>query len=107
MYRRLDHLNGSVIAHVDSLVGGEGNLRETEGAGVRVFGGADDLEDGHHGEGHVWRTVVGAAGAEAHVHVEEGGGMALEPAGLEGDGAAADGPEGAVCCCGHSAAWGC
>jgi len=32
--------------------------------------------------------------------------MALEPAGLESDGAAGNGPCGTVCSCAHAAAWG-
>lgn len=63
------------------------------------------MEDGHHGEGHVGWSVVGPVGAESEVHVEECGGVALEPAGLQRDCSAGDGPECAVGCCGHAAAW--
>ena len=65
------------------------------------------MEDGDHGEGHVGWSAVGPVGAESEIHVEEGGGVALEPAWLKGDGSAGCGPEGAVRCCWHAAAcWG-
>jgi len=63
------------------------------------------LKDGNHREGHVGWSASWSGGAKSEVHVEECGGVALEPAGLEGDGAASYGPEGAVCGCGHAAAW--
>lgn len=64
------------------------------------------MHDGGHGERHVRGTVVGTIGAESEIKVEEGGGVALEPAGLDGDGAAVDGPESAVGGGAHAAAWG-
>ena len=99
MHRRLDDLNGCLVAGLNGGVGREGHLRQTDGAWVGVPGGADDLEGRHHVEGHVERDL-----AEAHVDVEEGGGVALEPAGLDGDGAAADGPFGSIGGGGHTAA---
>ena len=87
MDRRLDHLNGGIPADHGGIIRGQRHLRQTEGAGVRLAGGAGDLEDGLHGQRH-----VGWEGAVAQVDVEEGGGVALEPAGLDGDGAARDGP---------------
>jgi hypothetical protein len=106
MNSRLHHLDRRIVPNVRrGYSAREGYLREAEGARVGILRGADDLEDGHEGEGHVWWAVVGAAGAEAHVHVEEGCCMSLEPARLEGDGAALDGPGGAVCGCAHAAAW--
>lgn len=52
------------------------------------------------------RVVEGLV-AVAHVYVEEGERVAGEPAGLETDCAAANGPFGAVCGSGHAAAYEC
>lgn len=57
-----------------------------------LVAGAGDLEDLLHREG-----VVERDGALAEVDVEEGGGVAGEPAGLDTDGATGDGPEGSIC----------
>lgn len=76
-------------------------MGQAECARVWVLCGPCDLEGGHHVEGHVERHL-----AEAHIDVEEGGGVTLEPAGLDGEGAASDGPFGAVVGHGHTAAWG-
>lgn len=92
MHRQLDDLDGSVVARLDVHVGGEGHLREADGAGVGRLAGAEDLEGRDHGVGHVGRAAVGNAvgtlGAEAHVDVDEGCRMPGEPAWLECDGAA-------------------
>jgi hypothetical protein len=105
MKRRLHDLNRRIIPDIDRRVRREGHLWEAESARVRVLVGPDDLEYAGHGEGHVGGTAAGTVGAEAEIDVEEGGGMALEPAGLYGDGAAFEGPQGAVGGCGHAAAW--
>lgn len=102
---RLYDLDGRVVAYLHGGVCWERDLWQTEGAGVGPLAGTGDLKDGHHGEGHVGGAAVGAVGAEAKVDVEEGGGVALEPAGLDGDGAAGYGPEGAVARGAHAAAW--
>ena len=95
----LDDLDGGVVADVDARVDGQRHLRQAEGARVGFGGGADDLEGRHHRVRHVERH-----GAVAHVDVEEGGRVSGEPAWLDGDGAAFDGPERAVCRGGHAAA---
>lgn len=59
------------------------------------------MEHGQHGV-----AVVKGLVAETHVDVEEGEGVAGEPARLDGDGAAFEGPFCAVGGCGHAAAWG-
>ena len=91
MQRGFNHLDGSVVADFDGRVDGEGHLREAECARVGVLGRADELDAVEHGVGH-----VRGHGAETHVDVDVGGGVALEPARLEGDGAAFYGPFGAV-----------
>lgn len=49
---------------------------------------------------HVWRCFT-----ETQVYVDEGRGVALEPARLERHGAATDRPFGSVCGRGHSATY--
>lgn len=106
MYGRLHDLDRCIIPHVWCWYAAwQRDLRETDRAWVRVLGWTDDLEDGYHGEGHVGWSVIGTVRAKAHVHVEEGGSVTLEPSGLEGDGAAVYGPVGAICCGAHAAAW--
>lgn len=106
MHGQLHDLDGGVIARLDGHVGGQGHLREADRARVGVLGGPQDLEGRDHGEAHVPGPAVGPVGAEAHVDIQESRGVALEPARLEGDGAACRGPVGAVCCCWVAAAWG-
>lgn len=105
MHSKLNNLNSSIIARLNSRVGGQRDLRKADGARVRVLAGPEDLEGRHHGEAHVPGPIVGPVGAEAHVDVEEGRGVALEPARLEGEGAACRGPVCAVCCCWVATAW--
>lgn len=92
MLRRLHHLNGCIIAYLRRVIRRQGHLREAEAAVVLLVRRAEDLEDLLHGEG-----VVLWNGAFAQVDVEEGGGVAGEPAGLDADGAAGDGPQCSVC----------
>lgn len=99
MHSKLNNLNGSIITRLNGRVGRERDLRQADGSRVGVLAGPQDLEGRNHGEAHVPGPVVGAVGAEAHVDVEEGRGVALEPARLEGEGAARRGPVCAVCCC--------
>jgi len=80
-------------------------LRQADRAGVRVLARPNDLEDRNHGEGHVGRSIVRSVGAEAQIDVDEGSGVALEPAWLESDSTTGYGPLGAVGCCWHAAAW--
>lgn len=99
VHGELDHLDGGVVAGLDGRVARQRHLGQADGARVGVLAGAENLEGRHHGEAHVLGTAAGAVGAEAHVDVEEGRGVALEPAWLEGDGAACCGPVSPVCCC--------
>lgn len=105
MYGRLHDLDRRVVAHARARVGGKRHLRQAEGARIWVLARADDLEDGHHGEGHVGRPMVGPVGAETEVDVEEGRSVPVKPTWLQGDGAASCGPEGAVGGGAHAAAW--
>ncbi len=107
---QLDELDRRVVARLDGGVGWERDLGQADGAWVGVLGGADDLEGRDHGVAHVGRPMevvveIRPFVAEAQVDEDEGRGVALEPARLESDGAAGRGPEGAVGCCGHAAAW--
>ena len=101
MLGRLNDLDRRMITHLDTRVGWEGHLWEAPSARVGFVGGADELDAVHHDIRHVGRD-----GAEAHVDVDEGRGVAGEPAGLEGEGAAGYGPFGAVGRGGHATAWG-
>lgn len=101
MHRGLNYLNRRIRAQDGRIIRRQRHLRQTNRARVGLLGGPGDLEDGDHGQGEVLRH-----GAFAQVDVHVGGGVALEPAGLQGDGAAGDGPERAVGREGHAAAWG-
>lgn len=105
MLRNLHDLDRCVVARRYGGVGWQGHLGQTHGARVRVRAGADDLEGRDHGEAHVFGAAVGSIGAEAQVDVQEGCLVALEPARLEGDGAALSGPVCSVCGCWITAAW--
>jgi len=97
--RGLNDLDCGVVAHVDRQVGWYGDLWQADRARVGLGRGANDLEGRNHDVRHVrWNC------SQAQVHVDEGRGVALEPAWLDGDGAAADGPFGAIRGGGHSAA---
>jgi hypothetical protein len=90
--RQLDDLDGRKVTGADGDVGGRRDLRQADGARVRVARGPEDAELGNHGQAHVQRAVIGAVGAEAEVDEDLRLGVALEPAGLEGDGTACRGP---------------
>ena len=97
----LDDLDGRIISRLDSHVGRQRDLRQTEA--VARIGGvarADDLEDGQHGQ-----RVVDGHVAEPEVDVDERMLVPGEPAGLHGDGAAGRGPFCAVAGDVHAAAW--
>lgn len=92
MNSHLHNLNRRIIPHIHRRIRWKRHLRETKRSRVWILRGSNDLEDGHHGERHVGWSLVGTGGAEAEVYVEECCGVALEPAGLECDGAACCGP---------------
>lgn len=93
MNRHLDDLNGDIVADIESLVHRQRDLRQAESARIRVPRWSGDLKGWDHGVGGVedlgWVEFVPK---DSHIDVEEGGGMALEPAGLYGDCTAFDGP---------------
>jgi hypothetical protein len=99
VHRRLNNLDRRLVAHVHRRVRRQRHLRQAERARVRIPRRPDDLEGGHHVEGHVEGGL-----AEAQVDVDEGACVALEPAGLDCYGAAFQGPFGAVLRGGHAAA---
>lgn len=106
MLGQLDDLDRRVVAGVHDGIGGERDLRQADGARVGALGGAEQAKGRHHGERHVLGPVVGPVGAEAQVYVDGGLVVALEPAGLEGEGAAERRPEGSVARGAHAAALG-
>jgi hypothetical protein len=95
MLRRLNDLNRCIVADTRRVVRRQWHLRKTKGAVVLHVRGPYD------GVAVVERLV-----AVAHVEVELGKGMAGEPAGLDRDGTAFEGPFGAVAGHGHAAACG-
>lgn len=88
MDSHLHDLNRRIIAHIHRGIRRQRHLRQTERPWVWILGGSNDLEDGYHWEGHVGWSLVGTAGAESEVYVEECCCVALEPSGLDSDGAA-------------------
>lgn len=105
MLGQLDYLDGGQITGFDARVCGQRYLRQANGARVRVVRRALDGEGVNHGVGHVFGAVVRPVGAEAEVDVDDGRGMASEPAWLEGEGAARGGPVCAVLGGSYAAAW--
>lgn len=99
VHGNLNDLDRGVVARLDGRVGGQRHLGQAHGARVGVLGRPEDLDRADHGEAHVLRAAVRAIRAEAQVHVHEGRRVALEPARLEGDGAACGGPVCPICCC--------
>ena len=104
MHRNLHNLNCRQITRLNRMIRRQRDLGQANRAWVRSLTRPCDLENGDEGEGEVVWTVVGTVDAEAHVDVHEGCGVPLEPAGLQGDGATADGPGCAVAGGGHTAA---
>lgn len=78
---------------------------QAECAWVWAFAGPGDLEGWYHHEGPVCWASISSIGAPAKIDVEECGGMPLEPAGLDGNGAAEEWPFRAVLGQFESAAW--
>jgi len=104
VHGQLDYLDRRVVARLDRHVGRQRYLRQTQGAGVGVLARSENLEGRHDRETHVAGTAVGAVSSQTHVDIEESGGVALEPARLEGDGTADGRPVRPVLCKGHPAA---
>lgn len=103
MLRDFNDLQRDVVADLQAQVRGHADLRDAEGARVHVVGWPDDLEGVHDRVRHVGgRDVAGAV--DADVDVDKGEAVAGEPAGLDVQTAAVDGPLGAVCGEGHAAA---
>lgn len=87
-----NHLDRRVVSYVGLVGCRQRHLGEADTqTRVRVVGGPLDGDGGHHDFGH-----VGGDGAVAHVDVEGGEKVALEPARLEGNGATLKGPVCAV-----------
>lgn len=93
----LDQLNCGIVARADGDIGRQGHLGQTHGTGVRVIGRADDLEGWDNRVAHVVGDFT-----EAEVDIDQGSGVAWEPARLEGDSTTADGPLGTVGRPGHT-----
>lgn len=100
MQRNLNHLNRRIVPRLDGKVCRQRQVRQTESSWVRIPARADNLEDGCDGEGEVLRVV-----AQVHVDVEEGRWVAGVPAGDDAEGAAANGPFGAVLADGETSTW--
>lgn len=88
----LHNLNRSQITGLDTDVGGQWYLRQADSSRVRIIRRTGNLEGRHHWVAHVLGNL-----AEANVDVYQGRRMAREPARLQSDGAATDGPVSAVC----------
>ena len=99
MFRRLHDLNGRQVARLDADVGRQRHLRQTDSSRVGVVRGTGDLEGGNDRVAHVLGDF-----AEANVDIEQGRRVAWEPARLDSDGTATDGPVGAILRSGHSTA---
>ena len=100
MLRSLNNLNGRIVAYDSREVGRERYLRQTDAAVVQKIVGPRDAEHGLHDE-----RVIQRDGAFAQVDVDEGVGVAVEPAWLHADGSTCYGPLGAVFGHGHAATW--
>lgn len=100
MLCRLDDLDRRIVADFGRIIRRQRHLGKTERAIVLLIRRSHDLERGQHGVGVVERLV-----SVAHVDVDKSEGVAREPAGLDGNSAALQGPFGAVLGHGHAAAW--
>lgn len=100
VHRRLNNLDRRIIARLNCRIYRQRHLWQTERSRVRIPARPHDLECRNHRVGH-----VDGDGAVAEIDIEEGSGVALKPAGLDGDGAAANGPERAILRGRHAAAW--
>ncbi len=92
-------MDGRIVADVEGDVGRQRDLRQADCARIHDVGGASDLEYRHHGV-----RVVEGLGTKTQVDVDKGRLVSDEPAGLEGKGAASDGPFGPVLRYGKTAA---
>ncbi len=99
MFRRFYDLNGRHITGLDTDIGRQRHLGQTDSSWVRVVRGTGDLEGRNDGVAHVFGDL-----AEANVDIDQGRRVAWEPARLESDGAATDGPVGAILRSGHATA---
>lgn len=99
MLGRLNQLDCGVVTRADGDIGRQRHLWQTHSPGVRIVGRADDEEGRDDGVAHIFRDF-----AEAEIDVDQGSGMAWEPARLEGDSTAADGPLSSVGRPGHTTA---
>lgn len=99
MFRRFHDLNGRHVTGLDTDIGRQRHLRQTDSSRVGVVRGTGDLEGGNDRVAHVLGDL-----AEANVDIEQGRRVAWEPARLESDGAATDGPVGAILRSGHATA---
>jgi hypothetical protein len=88
MHGDFDNLNSGIVTGLDVGAGRQRDLRDAHGAGVWVLARSKELKERHHWIGHVRRAIVWAIRSKAQINVEEGLSMALEPARLEGYGAA-------------------
>ena len=91
MLRRLNNLDRSVLSHNGCVVHRQWHLGDTYASVVEHVRWTDDPKDGLHGE-----RVIFWDGANTEVDVEEGVGVALEPAWLNTDGTTAYRPFGSV-----------
>lgn len=84
-------LDRRVVANVDGDVGRERNLREADCSWVRIVRWTDDLERGNHRVAHVRRDS-----SQSQVDVDQCRLVSLEPAWLERDRSATNGPFGSI-----------
>lgn len=96
MRRQLHDLDRRIVARLDSKVGRHLHLRQAQRPRVGPVRRAQQLPRGLEVVGEVQRSSVGPVRVQPDVDIQEGGGVAGEPAGLEGDGAACRGPVGPV-----------
>jgi hypothetical protein len=89
----LNELNRCIVAHLQIGASWQRNLWQAHGARIGVLVGTKDLEWRYEGVAHVRWTTIPSLIPKAHVDVKEGRCVALEPAWLKGNGAAADGPK--------------
>lgn len=87
MLGRLNDLDRSMIAWAHADVGRQRDLWQADRARIRVIGRAVDLEGRDHGVAH-----IRGHRSQTQVDVDERCRMTLEPARLESDRTAADGP---------------
>lgn len=92
MLCQFNNLNSRLVSRLETNVGGQRNLRNTDCAWIGVVRRTNDLEGMNHRIGHVQWSAIWAVGPEAEVHMNNSDGMASKPAWLEGNGATGRGP---------------